>query len=433
MATSWILAFAITILNSWVSAFPPPADSYWQVSPPLNPNDTLYAGWSQIPEHHTLIYNGTEVGRTYAHHPSLWFFDNIIYLIHTTAPVDEDSMGEEVWATTSQDFGQTWAPSRMLLPEALLPNQTNPYNFTYWCDQSIWQRGVAALQIVQVGNTIYGVSQTTDYFCVGNSSISDTRGAGRIAAVIDKHGRAASDPCWVTKNNWTDVLLYNETIYGTKYGMKWCSEAHKIQDVLETPAHAPAWSSWIYNHKLYAADGTHNMQENTHALWIEDDTMAIGGYWQRFWRDISSVNISAHVWVEYSNTTDGSDWYPKLLEQYGNPIYMTNIPDARSKQFLGRLDNGDRYLVSNPRNDLTGASPSERQPLAISMSRGSNLAYTKAGVLRTNFSSSIVPGLHKNPGFEYPTAVQVGDRLFISYSENKQNIWVSWVNISDLP
>lgn len=432
MGNVWISAVTFCILSSCVSGYPPAPDSYWQVSPPINENDTLYAGWKQIPEEHIIIYNGSEVGRTYAHHPSLYVVGNIVYLIHSSSPVDEDQMGEEVWAATSLDGGKTWGPSRMLLPEALLPNQTSALNFTYWCDLSIWQRGLGALQIVQVGDDIYGVSQTTDFFCAGSLG-SDTRGAGRIARAMDKYGLPTSDPCWVAKNNWTDVLLYNETIYGTKYGMKYCRQAREIQAILETPAHAPAWSSWIYNHKLYAADGKHNMQENTHALWIEDDTMPIGGYWQRFWRDISSVNISAAVWVEYSNTTDGSDWYPKLLRQYGNPIYQTNIPDGRSKQYLGRLDTGDRYFVSNPRNDSTAVSNSMRQPLTIAMSRGKDLAYRRVGVLRTNASTNIVPGLHKNPGFSYPSAVQLGDKLLVAYSENKQNIWVSSVNIGNLP
>lgn len=42
-----------------------PPDKYWQVKPPLNYSDVLYAGWNQIPfEKEIEVYNGIEVGRT---------------------------------------------------------------------------------------------------------------------------------------------------------------------------------------------------------------------------------------------------------------------------------------------------------------------------------------------------------------------------------
>ena len=383
-----------------------------------------------------LIYNGSHVGRTYAHHPHLHASADgrTVYLIHSTAAVDEDQMGEETWTSISHDGGRSWSTSRQLLPAALLPNQTSPGNFSYWCGQRAWQRALGALQIVQVGQAIYGVAQTADYICFDGAN-STRKGAGRIARRIDKHGAPAGDPCWVSKTNWTDAAQYPRTVYGRRYGMRMCAQARQIGAVLASPAQVPAWSSWIYNNKLYAADGAHDMQENTHALWIEDRGAGRrgGGYWQRFWRDISSKNVSGRVWVEYTHDRLGGDWYPKTLEQYGNRIYETTIPDDRTKQYLGQLDDGDRYLVHNPRNNASCTSGCERQPLVVSMSRGGDLSYKWAGVVRTNASTNAVPGKSKNHGFSYPTAVQVGDKLIVAYSENKENIWVSLIDVKDLP
>jgi len=57
----FILAF--TSLN--VLASIPSPDSYWQVSPPLNYSDVLYAGWDQIPvQKEVIIYNGSLLNRT---------------------------------------------------------------------------------------------------------------------------------------------------------------------------------------------------------------------------------------------------------------------------------------------------------------------------------------------------------------------------------
>jgi len=113
-------------------------------------------------------------------------------------------------------------------------------------------------------------------------------------------------------------------------------------------------------------------------------------------------------------------------------ITETNIPDAKTKQYLGTLGSGnDRYLVYNPRNN----SQLIRQPLTIATSFGSDLSYKSIGVLRTNASSNIVPDTrdYKNQGFSYPSAVQVGNNLVVTYSENKQNIWVSVVDLKNLP
>ena len=48
-----------------------------------------------------------------------------IVLIHTSATVDEDSMGQQIWTTISNDGGFTWTPSHEIIPSALLPNQTS--------------------------------------------------------------------------------------------------------------------------------------------------------------------------------------------------------------------------------------------------------------------------------------------------------------------
>jgi hypothetical protein len=61
-----------------------------------------------------------------------------VYLIHSTAAIDEDSMGMDVWGSVSLDGGYTWSPSQMILPPALLPNQTDVANFSYWCNEAIW-------------------------------------------------------------------------------------------------------------------------------------------------------------------------------------------------------------------------------------------------------------------------------------------------------
>lgn len=78
-----------------------------------------------------------------------------------------------------------------------------------------------------------------------------------------------------------------------------------------------------------------------------------------------------------------------------------------------------------------------RQPLAIATSRGggADQAYRGVGVLKTSADPSPAPDTRSygNVGFSYPSAVQVGGRLVVAYSEDKENIWVSVVEVADLP
>ncbi|CZR57931.1 uncharacterized protein PAC_07821 [Phialocephala subalpina] len=425
------LAFLFALLSCTSVASILPPDEYWQVTPPLNYSDVLYAGWDQIPvEKEVLIYNGTLIGRTYAHHPQLLAVGPSVYMVHSSAVIDEDSMGMELWGAMSHDGGYTWTPSHSILPAALLPNQTNVANFSYWCNEAIWQRAIGGLAVLEVDSEIWGVGETTDFFCWGDIG-SGTRGAGRIARQLSTvDGMPIGDPCWLNQNNWTYIELYNETVYGTEYGMKFCEKADEMNAQLVEPTKVPAWSAWLYNDQLYAANNWSSLQEVTHSVWIEQDDGP--GYWQRFWRDISPTNNSMRVWWEMTYDKEGKDWYPGIEEAYGNKVYETNIPDAKTKQFLGVLDDKQsRYLISNPRNNTELI----RQPLTIAMSRGSDLSYKTVGVLRTNASDKIAPDTrdYKNQGFSYPVAVQVGHTLVTAYSENKENIWVSVVNIDDLP
>ncbi|KAG7132433.1 hypothetical protein HYQ46_009492 [Verticillium longisporum] len=138
----------------------------------------------------------------------------------------------------------------------------------------------------------------------------------------------------------------------------------------------------------------------------------------------------------YNEDPQGRDWYPRRKQEQGNRIFQTNIPDGKTKQWHGKLDgSGDRYLLSNPR---WNPDKPERQPLTLAISRGDDPSFRAVGVLRTNAPDNWIPDTRggikdRAHGYSYPTAIQIGDRLIVSYSENKENIWVSVVDISEFP
>ncbi|KAF1954511.1 hypothetical protein CC80DRAFT_475708 [Byssothecium circinans] len=436
------LALALSLLTPQTLALPPPPNTIWQVTPPLNHTDALYAGIPPLPlSSQTLVYNGTQTGRTYAHHPSLYHSGGggggaRIFLQYSTSPIDEDSTGQESWLSASTDGGRTWTQGRSILPTALLANQTRvgAANYSFWCAGRVWQRAVHPVAWVADENEeiLYAVSQVTLRYCWSDTA-KGTKGGGRIARRINRDGNPVGDPCWTEKNHWTDVVRFNETVYGLEYGMKYCEHAAYIERYLKEPETTPAWGSWLYGTKMYAGDGVHDVQEPTHAVWFGDGNATKAGYWQRFWRDISnSTTISNNVWIERTPSPNGEDWYPNIEQQYNNTaILETNIPDVGSKSHYGVLPSGTTYLIHNPRKN----TERYRQPLTIATSRvGDGGRFTGIGVLRTNASTVMAPDTRglKRLMMSYPSAVLVGGKLVVAYSENKENIWVSIVGVGDL-
>lgn len=248
----------------------------------------------------------------------------------------------ELWGAISRDGGHTWAPSRQILPAALLANQTDLRDkpFTYWCNAGIWQRAIGALAVLELDNTIWAVAETTNFYCWGHLG-SGTKGAGRIARQISPvDSSVIGDPCWLSTTDWVNATLYNETAYGLAYGMKICDKSHELNAKLVKPDMVPAWSAWLYNNQLFADDKKTSLQEPTHAVWIKGDDGK--GYWQRFWRDISATDNSLAVWVETTPDKEGKDWYPVKEEETGNKVSSNSYHLSTSLTRSGLQDKYSR-------------------------------------------------------------------------------------------
>jgi hypothetical protein len=101
----------------------------------------------------------------------------------------------------------------------------------------------------------------------------------------------------------------------------------------------------------------------------------------------------------------------------------TNYPDATSKNLAGRLSNGWYYLISNP-------AKQRRDPLVISFSRD-GWVFERPKVLRMGVAKQRLPGPGKNPGFQYPHALEKAGSLWVIYNVNQEDIEISEFRISD--
>jgi hypothetical protein len=110
----------------------------------------------------------------------------------------------------------------------------------------------------------------------------------------------------------------------------------------------------------------------------------------------------------------GSTWTAPL---------RTNYPDAPGKNLTGRLSNGWYYLISNP-------NQAGRDPLVISFSRD-GWVFGNPRALRKGVRPQRVPGPGKNPGFQYPHALEKDGSLWVVYNVTQEDIEISEYKIVD--
>lgn len=105
----------------------------------------------------------------------------------------------------------------------------------------------------------------------------------------------------------------------------------------------------------------------------------------------------------------------------------TNYPDAVSKNFAGRLEDGRFFLINNPRTS------GSRDPLVISFSPDGWI-YGGPRILRKDAPARRYEGKFKNAlSFQYSDAMEHDGRLWVIYSTNKEDIEISSFSIGDFP
>ena len=125
----------LTITSLWRApedVQPPCRTQLWDV-PPIDTRNNNTGGWSELPTtSHVKIWDGASHDRTYAHHPIIEVFGDTVAAIWSSAEVDEDSNGQSIIGAISKDQGRTWSSPEVIIPGALLPNQTDERTFNYW-------------------------------------------------------------------------------------------------------------------------------------------------------------------------------------------------------------------------------------------------------------------------------------------------------------
>ena len=118
-------------------------------------------------------------------------------------------------------------------------------------------------------------------------------------------------------------------------------------------------------------------------------------------------------------------WSEDEGETWSKPL-STDFPNTSSRIFAGKLNDGRYYLAGNNYDRLL-----DRRHLLLAMSEDGQ-TFDRMHTIVSGDTSRRIEGKHKEDGYHYPNCFVDGDKLFVTYSVNKENIEVTEVDTTKL-
>ncbi|PTY07481.1 hypothetical protein DB347_09285 [Opitutaceae bacterium EW11] len=316
---------------------------------------------------------------TYAHAPMLAWWHGRFYLDFLTAPVNEHDAPTATSYTTSED-GVHWAPARILFPAMPIPG--------------------GGLSVMHQRMSFY-VSPDDRLLATGfhgkTPSPNDGSGFGRVVREIRRDGTLG--PIYFLRFNRNS--RFTET-----------SAPYPFYTTSPDPGLVKACEALLAN-KLVTAQ------------WWEEDRAEDGFYRLQgkaisiFHRaDGKAVGVAKDAQHSVSGD-EGQSW-----TRLG---FMENIPVNSSKYWGQRTSDGRFVLVYNPTNRL-------RHPLAL-ITGDDGKRFDRLLTVHAELPVQRFPGKFKNLGPQYVRGISEGNgtppdgALWLTYSVNKEDIWVSRVPV----
>ena len=339
-------------------------------------------------------------GWTYNHQPMMAYWNGQFYVHYLCDPKDEHVPPSHTMYQTSKD-GYTWSQPQMLFPELQVPE-----GFTKPNRKEI-AHNLIAIMHQRVG---WYTSKSGQLFAIGNYGVAfdkkddpnDGNGIGRVIREVKKDGtlgpiyfiyqntsytshtsktRSSSAFPLYTKADKATKTACEEILANPRYRMQWVEEADRNDPLIPL-------------HKEYKAYCDYTLPDGQiAALWKHalTSTSADGGLtWaQPVERAKGFVNSNAKIWGQ-------------------------------------RLTDGSYATVYNPSE--------YRWPLAISLSKD-GYEYTTLHLVQGEVPPMRYGGNYKSYGPQYVRGIQEGNGvpkdsdLWVTYSMNKEDMWVSHIPV----
>jgi len=355
---------------------------------------------SVVPTEEIVVFRGRE-GAWYNHHHQLASLDGRLYAVWSSAEVHEDSPGQRMVLSTSDDLGNTWTE-----PRAIVDRQPGTY-----ADGVVTSTGLHVHE-----GRIVAYWGYYDYTEGGLKRLYEqTTGiCGRIDTSVTWHGAvhtgiSASDDAGKT---WRRVGKIDDI---TSY-----ISPHRLRSgrlVLPGNNWYP-WTNDPYGVQGWTLASTPGLPEgyrdDPQGIWVARDhrgdafTCCEGSCFQT---DDGVVHMMLRSEVDRLAVTESHDGG----QTYSPPV-LTDFSDCHCRFHFGRLPDG-RYLVTSCPDPT-----SLRTPMVLATSRD-GVRFDRHYVLgAAPDRKPRLVGIQKFGRYGYPTWHIVGDTMFVLYSIAKEDI-----------
>ncbi|WP_229217195.1 exo-alpha-sialidase [Dyadobacter luteus] len=336
----------------------------------------------------------TSVTWTYNHAPMLAYWNNKFYLNYLSNPVGEHIPPGQTLLQTSED-GRTWSKAEVIFPPYKIPDGTTKKEYP----------GVAKdLYAVMHQRMGFFVSKNDRLLTLGYYGIAldakddpnDGNGIGRVVREIYKDGtlgpiyfirfnkswkQPADYPLYKKSKDKGFVQACDQLLTNTLTTQQWAEEADRDDELVPLKGEYKAFSSY------HLPDGR------------------VVGLWKNALTSISKDN--------------GKSWLY-------NPKRAPGFVNSNAKIWGQKTSDGKYVTVYNPSEF--------RWPLALSVS-DNGLDYNNLLLVNGEIASMRYGGNYKSYGPQYVRGISEGDgnskdgNLWLTYSTNKEDMWVSMVPV----
>ena len=338
----------------------------------MNPPIIPYAPFDR-----SRVYTGTQESGSYNHHSQIAKYRGRYYIGFSNGLVDEEAGGQRILVSSSEQGTQWSKPVRVVGGEE---GATLCHNCLalYADDEALYA---------------FGMSEDT----TRDATVPGMRR-------IDPETTEMSIYRSTDGVNWTKAHSYGSRI-------RWVFEAPRLTQKRRllcscSPLKAaPAFLLWPGTNILEEPEIVSVPGGDGSRFWHAEGTwyQTNDGTIIFFWRD---EGRSCRVWTTWSED-GGKTW---------SPLAITDIPDSMSRLYAGRLSDGRYYLSNN-------AFPTLLNRLHLMLLVGDDgLIFNKVYNLIDDPTRQRLKGLLKADGYQYPCCLVDGDKLFVAYSVNKEDI-----------